>query len=230
MLYFVLHTFFLTGIKLVKNRLYRCLRQLGVRSWPDYLPTITRDINNTALITLGYEKPSSVLSSTDEPRVRAAQEKLQAEMSLSQRNQYFPPALDWKQQEENRRLYDETPSHLFNLGSYVYADLTTDSFSRGFDYKRGRILRIKQIHTEKDPVRYILEGLLGEYIPGSYTASSLKICPEDPTSKEFWQVSHIKKHRVHQGRKQVLVSYLFYPSLYDTWIDEKDIVPASNLK
>ena len=218
------------GIKLVKNRLYRCLRQLGVRSWPEFLPLVTRDINNTPLITLGYEKPSSVLSGLDEPRIRLARERVKEEMSLSMQNRYFPPDLDWVQQEENRKQYDAQESHKFNLGTYVYADLTDEPMSKGFDYHRGRILRIIRIYSEKDPIRYGLEGIQKEFIPGTYTAASLKLCPENPEKKEFWHVSHYKKYRMVKGRKQALASFLFYPASYDTWVDvESDVVPASVL-
>lgn len=218
------------AIKLVKNRLYRCLRQLGIRSWPQFLPLVTRDINNSPLITLGYEKPSSVLSGLDEPRIREAQEKLREEMSPTMQMRYFPPDVDWEQQEENRKNYDNQETHKFELGTYVYADLTDEPMTKGFDYKRGRIYRISQIQSEKDPVRYGLHGLKKEIIPGTYTAASLKLCPEDPETKEFWHISQIKKYRTVNGVKQALVSYQFYPASYDTWVDVvKDIVPAAVL-
>lgn len=57
----------------------------GNKNWVDTLPVITKNINDTSTVSLGYLCPSEIRDARDEPLVRAAQAKLAAKMTEKQR-------------------------------------------------------------------------------------------------------------------------------------------------
>lgn len=81
---------------------------------------------------LGYLCPSQV-DKESEPFVRLAQEAAASEMSERQRNKLFPPFVDYSDQQEAIKEFDESQEQL-RAGVYVLLDLPTkQAMIKSFD-------------------------------------------------------------------------------------------------
>jgi hypothetical protein len=189
-------------IFIIKKRLYLFLRSTGETHWEKYIQLICKNVNSIALDAIGGFSPASVTELT-EYKVRLAMEK---------KGNF----LDWHQQEENIKKFEDTPEakRKINLGLYVYKTLEKEALGKSHDTQAGRLYIVEKILAAKDPIRYVLCGLTGKLIPGSYYREQLIVCPEKPDKDTFWLIrpQETYKERMFKGKKQVYVTYLFYPA------------------
>lgn len=68
-----------------------------------------------------------------------------------------------------------------------------------------------------------LEDLLGHKVDGLYYQPQLKLAP-NPEKAGFFEVSKIESRKTIGDKKYVLVSYKNYPSKFNQWVLEENIV------
>jgi hypothetical protein len=193
------------------------MRSTGKIEWEKYIGMIVDNVNNSHLDAIGGFAPAEIDEET-EWKVRNALEKRKK------------PFLDWKTQEENVKKY-ESEKHKINLGDYVYKIFQKDALGKGYDTQAGRLFIVKRILASKNPVRYELVDLKGAKVAGSYYKEQLVLSPTKPTDGTYWLIRPQKKfkERVFNGRKQIYVSWLFYPANEGEWIDKADVASASKI-
>jgi hypothetical protein len=144
-------------ISVIKSHLYKLLRSLGEDDWVKYLPDVVFSLNATPHLELGYQQPSSVRSSEDEPRIREARALVKSKMSPKTKERYFGgEPEDYKQELRNMENYVDTG---LKVGDFVYANLKRGAMDKGYDYQRGRLYIVHSVLTRKRPVRFLLRGL-----------------------------------------------------------------------
>ena len=101
-------------VKVVKNRVYKQLRDNFDDSWASILPQVVLNINSSPQKALGSLTPAEVNDPVSDPLVREIREKRQIEL--------FPPK-------------KEAPQ-AFEVNDFVYVDTKESPFQKGFDTKR----------------------------------------------------------------------------------------------
>jgi hypothetical protein len=116
----------------IKKRLYKMLRGTLNHDWPELLPKIVEDYNNTPLKKLGWLTPNSIKSEYDSLKVEEAQKKIG----------FVPfrePSIET--QKINESNYLKNPSNI-TLNSYVYLDFNESLFGKSFDVQ---VIRFDEI-------------------------------------------------------------------------------------
>ena len=93
-------------------------------------------------------------------------------------------------------------------------------FHKGYtQQKTHEVFRIKSVKHKNHPRTHLLEDLSGEPIQGVFYAPELvlSVLPESYDIK-------ILRSRKIKGKKQYFVSWLGYPTSFNSWIDANDIV------
>jgi hypothetical protein len=107
----------------IKKRLYKMLRGTLNQDWPNLLPRIVEDYNNTPLKKLGWLTPNSIKSEYDSIKV----EKAQKESGFTP---FHEPNI--KIRKENEVSFSKNPTNI-SLNSYVYLDFNESLFGKSFD-------------------------------------------------------------------------------------------------
>lgn len=115
-------------IRIIKRLLYMQLRDTLSQNWPELLPKVVENYNNTPLQHLGYLKPNDIKHDVDSFKVQEAQSKHNFKT-------FKEPGLI--EQKSNEKKYLEN-SHSFKVGQYVYADLEEKLFDKSFHIKVGQ--------------------------------------------------------------------------------------------
>jgi hypothetical protein len=69
---------------------------------------------------------------------------------------------------------------------------------------------------------------LNGFLTHIYILQELRLTQE-PEPGRYWAISGRKGERMVKGKKEVLVSFLFYPASYDMWLKESEIVSSSHV-
>jgi hypothetical protein len=150
-------------------------------------------LNNTQTASLGNLKPNDVQSPLDEPKVRKAQEELASNMTIKQKNKYFPVIDTYKSNIINEQNYD-SEKQPFKVGDFVYRSKIPGPLYKGSEEnKRDEIFIIQKIATNRNVKRYYLLNLNEKQEPSSYYAANLKLVPlkAQPTEKTAYRVDYI---------------------------------------
>ena len=51
-------------------------------------------------------------------------------------------------------------------------------------------------------------------VQGNYYQQQLKIAP-NPNDNDYWTIEKVLKKRTRDGKKEMLVKFLFYPGIYE---------------
>lgn len=109
-------------IRIIKRLLYMQLRDNLSQNWPELLPKVVENYNNTPLKHLGYMKPNDIQTIADSLEVRNAQAKHNVVI-------YNEP--NFRQQIQNQLDYTNKSTG-FKVGDYVYANEEEKLFDKSF--------------------------------------------------------------------------------------------------
>ena len=153
------------AIGTIKRRLYSFLNSKGVKNWPEALPKVTKNLNNTPMKALGFLAPNQVQTGLDEPKLRAAKAELAAKMNPKQRERFFPQPETFTAMLRNVATFD-SKKQPFSCGDFVYKDVIPGALAKSTDNQRGEIFIISEILKSKDIPRYKLLNLNKVQLPG----------------------------------------------------------------
>ena len=186
------------SIKLIKNKMFRLLRDKRVDDWPSYVEDIVKSLNNTPKEAIGFLKPSQISSSLQDADIERARKKVG-----------FKKEEHWPQWVVNQQNYERSKNPL-QVNAYVFTNFNKDNMHKGYDYSVGAIYQIARVDARyKDqPTIYFLKDLMGEKLPGSFYSQEL-ILTEKPAENEFFTVDKILKTKKVKQKKYFLVHYAF---------------------
>ena len=111
------------AIYLVKRKLYRMMRQQMDDNWPKYLNLVVDGLNETPRKNSGFVAPAEINSLADGVKIFNVRKELGIKV-------YQEP--DYQTQNANQEFY-ETSLSKFQVGTYVYLDNKSTSFTKSFD-------------------------------------------------------------------------------------------------
>ena len=111
------------AIYLVKRKLYRMMREKMDDKWPNYLQKVVDGLNEIPRKKLGFVAPSEINSLADGAKVYQARQNVGVKV-------YKEP--DFHTQNANQEYYENSLSK-FQIGTFVYLDNKTSSFTKSFD-------------------------------------------------------------------------------------------------
>ena len=191
------------GIKNIKQKIYKYLTHFSVNKYIDVLPDIVESLNNSSHSSLKYKFLT--------PNILH---------NIKQVNFI---------KEQFHRMYDINigkygdKEQSMSVGDYVRIpklSRTQSVFFKGYSISNTEeIFRIDSINKSMFPYVYNLTDLSGEKIHGSFYIEEL-------TKVKLKSIYPIKvlKQKYIKGKKVFLVSFLGYPSSFDSWIPEKNLV------
>jgi len=184
-------------IRTLKSRLMTLARSHLTDQWPNFLKQVVSNINHSYCRSIeGVPAESNSIESDPQLRERHEHDQL----------------LRSHERKPNQNLPE--PQNL-EVGSFVYLDVTRTAFDKSFDFKRTRIYEITHIDKLKTPWLYTLkECFSNKIMNGSYYGWQLIKAPSPSENPDaIYLVKDVLAKRHLRGRpKEVLVSWLFYPS------------------
>ena len=196
------------AIQTVKHRLYRLMRVLLTKSWPNYLSQIVSNLNNSQLGTLGGLRPSDFQSSLDDP-------KLDSQIGI-------PEDVPFEQQKKNQKAYEKKENFL-QKGDFVYVDFGPSPLGKGYDSPNYQLFEVFRVDAGKTPPLFKLIDLAGDSVKGFFYPNELRKANPPKIGTTFRIEKQLKK-RVRNGKDEIFVKYLHYPNKFNQWIPKSNIV------
>jgi hypothetical protein len=188
-------------IRIIKERLFKFLRANFKNTWPDILPLIVFNINNTENKALNYLVPAEVNSPSADPIIREERRKVD---------------------ESGGKKVKKEVIKDFPIGAFVYADFPDEPFVKSFDFARGMVFIVSDVNKSEKPYLYSLKELNEKPVKKKYYSWQLRAA-QDPY-KEPLPIEKIIKERKKGTKKEYLVKWLFYDNSYNTWITKKQLM------
>ncbi|XP_041350704.1 uncharacterized protein LOC121369716 [Gigantopelta aegis] len=184
-------------IKTIKMHLYRYMLKNFTYKYMDVLEKVVYSYNHTKHRMLG-QTPNSVNQQNEQ------------EVCLSQ---YLikpkKPILKKK--------------FTFNVGDKVRVSHLRGTFDREYQEKwSGEIFTIERRYWSQSHDLYKLKDWDGDPIEGTFYAAELQKVTENPD--QLYRIQDIIKKRTRNKQKEVLVKWLHWPKMYNSWIPEADVV------
>jgi len=177
-------------IRTLKGRLYRFFTKKQTHKYIDDLDSIIDSYNNT--------KHSSI-------QMAPAQVTPDNQQELYEKL-YLPAEL----KRERKR-----PVFQFGIGDKVRVSYARKPFKRGYQQNWSDEIFLVDKRIGSLPPRYRLVDLQLEPIKGSFYAQELQDAHDDG----LYKVEKVLRYRTKEGKRQALVTWLNYPSKFDSWID-----------
>jgi len=106
-------------------------------------------------------------------------------------------------------------------GDHVLISMARSSFERGFTPNWStEVFVVDKVLENENPVVYTLVDLNGEAVTGTFYALEL----QRVTLPEEFKIEEVLRRRRRRGRTQLFVKWMGYPSSFNSWIDESDLV------
>ena len=179
-------------IRTLKGRIYRFFTKHQSHRYIDDLQDIVRGYNNTRHSSIGMSPAQVTLENQQE-----LYEKL-----------YLPVELKREQ---------TTVVFRYEIGDKVRIPFSRRPFQRGFDQKWTEEIFLIDKRISSHPPRYRLVDLQLDTIGGSFYEQELQEANVD--DDEVYKVEKILRHRIKDGERQGLVSWLGYPAKFNSWVD-----------
>ncbi len=197
------------AIQLVKTRLYRLMRTLLTRDWPNYLEQVVLAINNSPNSAIGFLRPNDIKRPEDDVKVDEARKKI-------------PEDVSFQEQEIHQEQYERNTTNL-QKGDFVHVDFGASVNEKGFDSPNYQIFEIIRVDAGKTPVLYKLIDLNRDPVPGYFYKEQLTQAPE-PKDGQTFRVEKVLKRRIRKNKREVYVKYLHYPRKFNQWIPATNVV------
>ena len=105
------------------------MRSLLTTNWPLYLQSVVNNLNSLPSKYLNGLSPGSIHSAMQDPEVDAARREAKG----------FQESSHWPEWIKQQKLYEGNPKFL-QKNQYCYANFSTTSLSKSFDYQASIIL------------------------------------------------------------------------------------------
>jgi hypothetical protein len=193
------------AIKTLKGRIMRFFTHKQTHEWLDHLQEFTESYNNSFHRSIGMTP-------------RQVSKENESELWLKQ---YLPAPR--KKKKKKSSIKPRKFRYKFQIGDEVRLSHIKAPFDREYDQRwTGEIFKVTSRSTRAGLAVYTLEDLLSEKLTGTFYEAELQHIRVDP--KKIYKLDKIIKKRKRKGRKEVFVRWLHWPSKFDSWIPESDIV------
>lgn len=180
----------------LKEKMWRYFTAKGTKKWIDVLPDFLKSYNNTYHRSI-MRKPNQV------------KKKDESDVYLT--------LYKHKKNEGNT----ETINIRYKIGDYVRISKIKKTFEKGYTPNWTReIFKIYSIIATVPP-SYKLSDLNNEKLTGSFYDLELQKVEE---LSETFEIDTIIKTKIINKKKQYFVSWKGYPSSFNSWVPESDIV------
>lgn len=136
----------------------------------------------------------------------------------------------WNDMYVNRRKRKTKPSlskFKFDIGTFVRVSLEKKTFERAYNAKFSlEPFRVSARHMRDRLPVYMLKDMQGERLEGWYYESELQPMAEK-SSKDTWRVGKVLRARGRGANREVLISWLGFPSKFDSWELQSSVVKNS---
>ena len=168
-----------------------------------------QNINNSPNSGIGGLQPSIIKSPLDDPLIDKAIG--------------YPEDVSFEQQQQNQLAYEQNPKEKLQVNSYVYVDFPRKPLTKSFFSKRYQLFKIALVDAGKSIVLYRIKDLMDEWQKGYFYKEQLT-ATEPPNDEDFFKVDKVIRQKKVRGKTQYLVSYLHYPSKFNSWVKEEDLI------
>lgn len=194
-------------IRTLKTVLYRYFNYKQTYKYVDILQDLISSYNNKPHKSILYRTPASI----------------QEKDSLLWKSIYIDVLKNKKviKRERPSKLSKPRPFRL-KVGDYVRLSYIKHPFDRTYQQRwTNEIFVIVGRYRSQNVNLYKVNDWAGEVVTGTWYYSELQKVAV--TQDQFWKIDKILKTRKFRGRKQHLVSYVGWPSKYNSWVNAKDI-------
>ena len=188
-------------IRTLKSKLYRYMSHHNTQKYIDILPDIIESYNNSFHRNLpNQQTPLQIHKLTNPKTIDRVFFKMYKTPLIPKRKLSSSLTIG-----EYVRISDEKKNHVFRRGYTIQNTI--------------EIFKIQKVDSSQNPTVYYLEDLNKEPIIGVFYREELI-----PT--HLPEVFHIEilKTKIVSGHKKYFVQWLGYPSTFNTWIDETQLV------
>ncbi len=194
------------AIQTVKQKLYRLLRTLMTKDWPQYLNAVVSAINKLPNKAIGGLRPADITSKLDTPKIDRA-------IGVAE-------DVTYEEQQKNQKTY-ETNKKNIQVGDHVHVDFGPATFGKSYDTRNYQIYKVARIDAGKSPPLFKLVDLMDDGIAGYFYREQLTKTME-PKNGETFRIEKLIKSEERNGKLYYYVKYTHYPDKFNQWI------PASN--
>ncbi|XP_031780989.1 uncharacterized protein LOC116416446 [Nasonia vitripennis] len=111
----------------------------------------------------------------------------------------------------------------YSVRDIVRISKTKGTFEKGYEANWSEeVFKIIKVLKHRKPPVYELEDLNGEFIDGIFYEEELTVIEKDLTNTEY-KIDKIIKSSGEGKKKKYFVSWVGYPSKFNSWIPAKDI-------
>jgi hypothetical protein len=189
------------SIKHLKTRIFRYLTHTNTQRYIDVLPSLVLSFNKSKMTALFNQSPMQVYTMKDRAKIRMLTQKMYKRF----RERKVPATL------------------ALNVGEYVrISRLSKTQFVFNKDYlpqASEEIFQINKVDQKSVPVTYYLKDLSNEGVLGKFYRRELQ-----PVILTGEYKIKVLKTVTENGVKKHLVSWLGYPSSFNSYIEDKDII------
>lgn len=186
------------AIKTLKMRIQRFFTHKQTHRYIDKLQTFANSYNNTYHRSI-KTTPAKV-NNDNEGQVWFTQ--------------YVEPLLVQTKPTNRKKIY--------HTGDLVRISHIRKTFEREYDtHWTGELFRIVQEVTNNNIPMYKLKDYSGENVQGLFYAKELQKVTVD--EDQPYKIEKIIKTRQRKGSKQYYVKWLYWPDMYNSWVDETEV-------
>lgn len=125
----------------------------------------------------------------------------------------------WAKQYGHLQLANDRPAK-FKVGDWVRVSRIKGAFEKGYEENWSKaVYIIKKVHNTV-PWTYSVEDIRGEEITGTFYEPELQKTQQNSFDKPWFM--NVLRKRVHNGKKQVYVSFPGYDDTFNRWMDAPD--------
>lgn len=123
--------------------------------------------------------------------------------------------------DSRHKLRNKKPK--YSVGDLVRISKTKATFSKGYTANWStEIFKIIRVLNHRKPIVYEIEDLNGEVVDGLFYEQELTVINKDLENETF-QIDEILETKGTGKRKKYLVSWVGYPSKFNSWVSASDL-------
>ena len=208
------------AIQNLQNRLSRVFMYKQSYSFLEELPNITQSINDTPSRSLGNKAPSAV-NKTNADKVRFSAYLVRTKTNINPKKKTLKPET-YKKKSIKRQ---PGQSYLFKINDKVRITQGKSKFTREYSQKwTGEVFIVSHKFMRGGIPIYKLKDFSNEPVSGSFYGQEL----QKLSNTEIWKVDKVlKKRKTPSGKKELFVSWYQWPSKFNSWIKESDLLEVS---
>ena len=198
-------------IRTIKGKLGRYMAYNKTRRWLDALPSITESYNNTYHRTIKMS-PREALSTPD-PILWTTQYQ---DPALNKKKNKTKSPVKAKDRLSKKKLFGFKPGDVVRL-SRIPGRYDKESDKKWTD----ELFRVTSRSLNQGIPKYEVKDFANDPILDKFFGDELQKVMVDQDTQ--YDIEKIIKKRKRQGKTQVLVHWVGWPSKFDSWIDEDEV-------